>query len=302
MKKYIRTITAIFLVLCSGVFTSFLVGFQYSADVLIYGAEDEENANHISKELEELLNKQLSSEDKQMLNDKDAYKDEILYNAIKDNPVIKVYSNVYWEYSDYKLEEIIKKAQNKKTEDFYVFSDKIFRISIWEADGEISISEIDEERETPVFIEDLKSLDGVTTICNKECAMENIICFDGIASHDGIVVYYVTDKGTFVKYYDSYTSQAMTYEEKDFSKYAQEYYKYSTSSKNNYFMDGSPICGDTSFAYYMENREELNADDNILSILLKQNVFWLICGGILLLVVISEVAASAKRRKNKQNQ
>ncbi len=93
----------------------------------------------------------------------------------------------------------------------------------------------------PTYVSDIMIL--LQNISSKEYQLEGIYCFDGETSHLGTVVYYKTDKGVYVKYYENSLSKAVQFTEEEFTEKAAAYYEYLTSYEHNYDENGMGLNG-----------------------------------------------------------
>ena len=92
---------------------------------------------------------------------------------------------------------------------------------------------------------------------------KNIVCIDGYLSHQGAVVYYLTETGGTVLYYKDEYSQAQVFSFIDFQNYACAYKQYITSYDLNYTANGSPKVGVISFLEFVNNQPEQKASSNV---------------------------------------
>lgn len=184
------------------------------------------------------------------------YYDESLsqYDLLQKNIVV-TYNFAYWEFFDDPLSEIVKYADTEKMIDYWVLDSSPYRISKLKSNDEISISLKATPTVHPTYLNDVvKAL----SVSSADKAPKNIICFDGSASHQGIVMYYVYEDATEVVVYEDIWSEALRLPLDKFQAYAKEYYSYITSDEVNYDENGKPLYGvNASF------KEFYNSNGNI---------------------------------------
>ena len=136
-------------------------------------------------------------------------------------------------------------------------------------------------------------------IDDKYCTLQEIVCFDGNASKKGAYVYYVTDIGTYIKYYEhEKDQQPVTLSEEEFKKYGVEYYEYSISYENNYSEDGSPLYGGvTTFKSYIKNRGDYIKNSNSGKWLQNTDEYIVYIVGTIILVLLGYRIVNVIKRK-----
>ena len=103
------------------------------------------------------------------------------------------------------------------------------------------------------FVNDICNMSVDTEILGEQCEISNIYCFNGVSSHKGVAVHFVTDKGVFVKYYENYQTEGVWFSGEDYREYAEGYYNYSISPENNYSENGGLVGGTETFLSYIKN-------------------------------------------------
>ena len=240
MKKFLSIV-----LICASLLT--LLGFSVSAS----------SATSISS--------QISSEVRSLLNNTDLYDDSMEGISVKNQTVVIVYNRLFMEYAGLSPDELVKKASASIPPDYLLFESYTRIQTLQKDDGQMSIfvRETYTPNTLPTYLKDLASSDGKScTILGKTRTIANVICFDGTASYDGIAVYYVTDTNeTFVRYYDSRTSNAVEFTLADYQKYGVAYNNYLTSDEHNYDENGNLLYGGSiPFTTFIQSEEMLNAE------------------------------------------
>lgn len=211
------------------------------------------------------ISSQLSSEQLALIQNTDLYDDSMEGISVKDQTVVIVYNRLFMEYAGLSPDELVKKASASIPPDYLLFESYTRIQTLQKNDGQMSIfvRQTYTPNTLPTYLKDLASSDGKScTILGKTRTIANVICFDGTASYDGIAVYYMTDTNeTFVRYYDSRTSNAAEFTLADYQKYAVAYNNYLTSDEHNYDENGNLLYGDSiPFTQFIQSEELMNAE------------------------------------------
>jgi hypothetical protein len=91
------------------------------------------------------------------------------------------------------------------------------------------------------------------------CDVTGLYLFDGSVAQSGAVLYVFTDKGTFVRLYESWLDEGKWYNEEVFREKAAAYYKLISSYEYNDSADGQAKNGGITFNEFLENYDN---DDN----------------------------------------
>ena len=209
-----------------------------------------------------ILHDQLSQRESDELMIESHYQSPLTIDEVKDRPILKIFNEIYWDGVGQPFDEYLNSARESENEagsfvrDFVVFGDNLFRITLWEYDGQIRIAKRYDydDSSIPTYLRDLLQADDTVTISGNTVKVKNIFCFDSLNSHTGAVVYLITDIGVYVKYYEQSTSEAVCYSEEDFRKIMSEYYQFLTSHENNYNENGEPLGGTPSLTDYLRER------------------------------------------------
>lgn len=143
------------------------------------------------------------------------------------------------------------------------------------------------------YLQDI--MDGTVrqSFLGREYEIQNILCIDGTTNHDGAVVYYITDGGTFVRYYQDQVSSAVELTMEDFCAKATDYY----DTKMAYVTSVEVGDGNISFGSYLEDpvafREKYAP---------KQTAhWWLIAGGAAVVLTAAVVVFMIRRKAHGGN-
>lgn len=206
-----------------------------------------DTTNILNDDIAQTLSSQLTIEEKELLN---SIEDLNLSNV----PILKIYNEVYWSLASAPAKEMIAEAdmhaQTRNYKDYYILSKQPYRIRVSNNCEATKVSE-----ELPQYINDIIGLSNHITCGEKQFAIKGVYCFDGSDSHDGIIVFILTDECTIVKYYEYPHSEAILLSETDFQVYANDYYEYLTSYDHNFNENGEPVGGGTlSFKAFIDSR------------------------------------------------
>lgn len=265
-------------------------------------AKDVAQSNASANEsISNILKNQLSTDDLNDLKNDDLYglaKNPI---SIDNEPIIKIYNVVYWEFSNMNLDEILLIAEQAKTFDYVALNQDVRLRKIISTDN-ISIG-ISSEQSSLNYVDDIRKITSDFEILNKQCKILNIYCFDGFTSLQGASVYFVTDQGIYIRYYENKHSEGVWFEEKQYKKYASDYYEYISSPENNYNEFGEPINGgNMSFVSYInslsdsvKNTESVDVKDD------TNELFIILLIIIVLILVFVIICLYLKRKRGKTN-
>ena len=201
----------------------------------------------------EVLNGQMSAQDNATISDKTLYNDSRLSDfSLNDSPVIKIYNEMYWDYAGASIDEIVFRAESSSNIfDYEVFGDENIRLRSFEKEGKVTIG-ISPVNSSLNYINDIMATHRETEIKGQPCTINAIFCFDGFTSQMGAAVYYCTDQGVYVKYYESEHTTGNWFTEQGYQFYAVKYYNYLISPENNYDENGIPVAGHTTFGEYID--------------------------------------------------
>ena len=102
------------------------------------------------------------------------------------------------------------------------------------------------------FIRDLLNVREEMTILDTRCTLQNIVLSNSCdpAPSNGVILYYETDQGVFVRYYRSESSSGEWFALQTFTGYAQRYVQY--LQDNAYNENGEPLIGQMTFRAYLD--------------------------------------------------
>lgn len=220
-------------------------------------AEDE--TAEINNDLfSEIPGTKLSEEEQAVLFDRSNYEKGLEDIFLEDKPILTWYF-LYWDYADKSLPEMIKHGQEAERVIYYiVLGEEITYLYRAKHDDGVKIGLLRYEGpENPTYISDLLSCENkVYTINGTEHTVINVVCFNSNSGHDGILMYYETLDGTFVRYYQDEYSKAVDYTIDQFQIYAAGYYEYKLSHPA-VDKDGNVLIGKViSFADYVNSLPE----------------------------------------------
>ena len=220
---------------------------------------------NFDESLTSVLNGKIASTDTEILFNPKYYDQSMANVNVVGKPIVKCYNEIYWNLSGGELQAIISVADKSNSVDFIVFDDSNYRITKWQKNSDsviISMNRI--YFDSPNYLKDIQSLTAQTKINNTQCNISNIICFDGSTSFMGILVYLITDQGTFVKYYENNSSNAMLFPEQEFKKRATKYYNFLISQENNYNENGEPVGGtNVNFSAFLQTHYNDTSDEYV---------------------------------------
>ena len=214
------------------------------------------SAADVSTEWYGILNKHITEDELVTLNNAELYNGTMEGIVIGDKPIVKVYNNVPWETAHLPLADIVQNTYEQAEHrngvfDYFILSDEIVRVQIYQNDGAVIVCR--SPRRPTAYATDISNMSTDMEISGIQCRINDIYCFDGFSSMAGALVYLVTDKGVYVRYYESSASEgSIWYTEEEFRKYAEAYYEYISSYEHNYDEDGNALNGViTHFSTYV---------------------------------------------------
>lgn len=217
------------------------------------------------------------------------YYDESLsqYDLSQKNIVV-TYNFAYWEFFEDSLSDIVKYADAEKTIDYWILDSSPYRISKFQSNDKINIRLKATPTTCPTYLNDIIR---ALSVSSADKSPKNIICFDGSASHQGIVIYYVYENATEVVVYEDIASEALRLPLDKFQAYAEEYYSYITSDEVNYDEDGNPLYGgNVSFKeFYYSNETIKDNAESFDSFAMILTVCSMIAVAVLIVVVVFRI-------------
>ncbi len=254
-----------------------------------------------------VFNEQLDETEYSKLSDKNSYASSINDLVLENEPVIKVYNEIYWNYSNLPIDEIVENANQSNIVDYIVLKESPIRLRMRDSKGKFSIG-LSSKSTSAKWVNDILNVSLDMNILNYDCTVTEIYCFEDFSSHMGATVYYLTTQGTFVKYYRYETSDGTWFTEHDYRSYAWEYYNYLISPENNCNENGEPIGGGTlsflDFIAYTQNKPANSNDVNSLapdSYSVSRNGTHYVVGAlvcVILIVISTAIILLLKKRKH----
>lgn len=268
----------------------------------IFAAQESDNYD----DLEYLFDNQLTDSEISDLLNENYYNSNISKSDISGYPIMKLREWVFWNISNKPFEEFlssVRDIEKKYFSSYVIFGEEIIKVrKVVSDDGSVKIGRAPlvtgnaaKEIDAPFYINELSQ--GKTKIVydGEIYSIEEIYCFDGTTSQDGIVEYLVTNDGIFVEFFGDIYSEGIVFTEKDFRNLAKKYYSYTTSYNYNYNEHGEPLYGGRiSFLDFVEKRpdREVTPTNNIL-------IICIVCG--VAVVIVSTLTIVLSYRKKKVN-
>lgn len=195
---------------------------------------DEKGEGFMDSKVAETIESQMSRAEKEIL--------ENIDSTLSNEPLLKIYNEISWRLAGKSPNEMIVEAEEYNEtatyKDYYVLTDTPYRVKFGQ--GQVVKDEVSD---APQYIKDIRALSNQVEINGKQSVVTGVYCFDGNNSHNGIIVYVLTQTEALVRYYDHPYSEALLFSEGDFRTYASDYYTYITSYENNYDEFGEPTGG-----------------------------------------------------------
>lgn len=210
--------------------------------ISIYAGELNQQSNlTIDQNISNVLINQLSSNDLIDLKNSELYETDYVLISIDNEPIIKIYNEIYWDRSNASLNEVLLYAEQATAFDYVALNQNI-RLRKIISNEVVSIG-YSSEKSSINYIDDIKEITSDFEIHGKRCQILNIYCFDGFSSHQGASIYFITKQGIYIKYYENKYSNGIWLKEEEYKKYSDEYYHYLISKENNFNENGEAING-----------------------------------------------------------
>ena len=224
-----------------------VIGLLLCLSISVFATSEEQNHTE-NKNIAEILSSQLSVEERSFLYNKEFYTSDL---DVENKMIMKVYENVPIFYiCNSPLDDIIKYAELHGKTKYVIFNDKNTTVKTSQAGNSIIV--IEEDNSNVIYFNDIKSLESNIEIMGEQYDIISLFCFDIPTFDYGNFTYIVTDKGTFVKFYQHKSSEGIWFTESDFAKYGTAYEKYISSYEYNYNEYGEPLYGNyVSFEKYL---------------------------------------------------
>ena len=100
------------------------------------------------------------------------------------------------------------------------------------------------------FVRDLLRVREKTTILGVRCTVENVVLSNTCDPMPGVILYYETDRGTFVRFYPLKNAEGEWFTLDDFTAYAGSYVQYLLDNVSN--EDEEPLTGQMAFREYLD--------------------------------------------------
>ena len=200
-----------------------------------------------------LFENSLSEADLEFLSDKENYREDAKDVDTEGTPVLKIYCALYWNLFDNGIDETLEYAEEQNAAAYVVWGEEPVRLTVLNHDGKKAITKLKGEWHRE-YIREIAEMGTSTEILGQKCTVTDIYCFEDY--HTGAAVYFITDHGVFIRYYDflyaDKYNEGIWFTEADFCEYAEGYYKFRTSYFNNYSFFFVPKGGTASFFDYIE--------------------------------------------------
>ena len=198
-------------------------------------------------------NKPIASDD---IYNSQLYDESLREYTINDKPLVKINYIPIWYHAGESIDDLIKTAERTWQETYIVLDKKPFGTFAKSSGENKIICKSNIYDETPMFLTDLINSSVLhSKLSPSNISYTNVLCFDAVKSHQGVVVYYISEENAIVYYYEDYSSNALQFTLGDFQKYGTEYYEYITSYEYNYNKNGEPLYSQgMSFKSYLEEK------------------------------------------------
>lgn len=232
---------------------TFLILFISFACLISAENLDISSSTTINRDISNIIINQLSEKDYNDLQNEDLYTKNSQFVSIENEPVLKIYTDLFMWHSSKDLNEILLLADQLDYVHYAMLNKNIMLTKgVYNDRVYISTSpNIDLN-----YINDIKKITTDFTIFGKKLQILNIYCFDEYASHFGASVYYVTDNGTYIVHYENKKASGVWFKEEVYNKYLTDYYEYISSYEFNHGADGTLTGGCLSFIYYLETQTD----------------------------------------------
>ena len=243
-----------------------LFALLFSLNIPI-NAEESKTSCIKDTQLREKLTNSISKEELDILGNKDIWfnldnLDEDI--DITNKPILKIFNEDIWSIAHLPLDDIVTTISEKaktqmETVDYVVFDENPIRFSVGdnpntEDPNDYIVTPSYTYWDAP-FIADVMNLSCTTEVLNIPCEIEELIAIDRCGAYKGAMLYAITNKGVFVKYYNDQNSEGIWFTEEDFRKYAKVYYE--DSLGKGYNENGDPIDGfSASLLDFIETKYE----------------------------------------------
>ena len=209
-----------------------------------------------------------------ILPDDDIYNRELYYGNLNgcdfsNDIIFKIYGGMIFEWVYEDVDDIIQKSLSYwdiPWEWYVVYRERslqIYKTSNDDYGKRIMLGDVYEEK--PTFLSDIiNSTIYSSKLHYPEEIYSKVVCFDAAIQLDGIVVYYVGNTQTIVRYYETHLSEPIDFTFEDYRMYTEKYREYLLShppyNEKGEFMWGGVAV---SFRDFVENFEEYTKNDEI---------------------------------------
>lgn len=184
----------------------------------------------MNKTVASIIKNQLTDEEWSDLRNTRKYDKSMRGKRISDQVVLKVYPPC-WDEIGKSLPEIIA-AEEKNLQNYHsysaiyvVFDKNTYFVKVGYEDKKVKM--VYNESSVPNCVKDILILQDHFRIAGEECTLKGVYCFNMEVSDDGffgVLVYLDTDKGVFVRYYETPSSEGVLYSNEDFTPKALAYF------------------------------------------------------------------------------
>ena len=191
--------------------------------------------------LKDIVSNSLSDTESAEISNVSLYDDSLKNYDLAGKPTVAIYNHVYWDLSDKPLEEIASAARKSGSVDYVVLTDDtLLRITQY-ADAETGAYTLGIRTDMAGWnfgwVHDLLITEIKNNFGEGDCTIKQVYCFDDSSSRMGILVYFVTDNGNYVKYYRGPDSVEVVHTEEEFRSCAKYYYEDLASFVNGHAPD-----------------------------------------------------------------
>ncbi len=228
-----------------------------------------------------VIPQQLSQEERAVLLNQENHTATMQGIDLEKAVIWRTYNVSYWQYAHLPLDDLLTKVKSlpkRAQTNYWILAESPVAVCTFQKDGTTTVNVMKTDDGIPQYVTDILNMKETEVFQGKVCHITGIYCFDNSASQGGTIVYIATDNGTYVKYYEWATSDAMLLSEGDFQTLGKAYYKQSTSHGNNFSLSGAPLNGTTTFSDFVEHYDEY---------VKQKQTLWITIGVIVLITAVT---------------
>lgn len=220
--------------------------------ISVYAVSAEEIG--MSEDVIAILQAQIEDE-LELLKTKDYYSGDIPED-FTDYPIMRIYHGAIWDTADLSLQELKNHEEDHyaETEKSYLVFYKanwIFRVNVWEKEGQFVIDKSPNTLHTDGWAEDIRNMSRHMNLRGIDCEILEIAMIYSGTNGQGEMVYLATDQGTFMVYYPPVANaEGILWTQEEFRTYAKAYLAY--LQEHAYGPNGEPTGGSANMVTFLE--------------------------------------------------